>query len=61
MGANQTLTFSPGDSSGSTLIFITDDDLYEGTEAFSATLTTDDSDVVIFQSVADITITDDGL
>ena len=61
MGITETLTFGPGDTSGSTLILITDDNLFEGTEDFSATLTTIDSDVEIFQPVADITITDDGL
>ena len=61
MGTNQVLTFGPGDSSDSTLIFIINDNLYEGTEDFSAILTTTDSAVEIFEPVADITITDDGL
>ena len=61
VGNNEVLTFGPGDSSGSTLIFINNDNLYEGTEDFTVILTTTDSAVEIFQPVADITITDDGL
>ncbi|CAI8033565.1 FRAS1-related extracellular matrix protein 2, partial [Geodia barretti] len=59
VGNNEVLTFGPGDSSGSTLIFINNDNLYEGTEDFTVILTTTDSAVEIFQPVADITITDD--
>ena len=58
---NQTLTFVHGDASGSTLIFIVDDELYEGTEDFYVTLTTTDSAVEIFQPIANVTIIDEGL
>ena len=60
MGANQTLTFSSGDESGSTLVFIIDDNEYEGIENFHAILTSEDSAVEVFQPNADITIVDDG-
>ena len=54
------MTFTSGTESESVLVFITNDNEYEGTEEFSATLTTSDSHVHIFQPDATITIIDDG-
>ena len=59
-GNVQTVTFSSETSSESVLVFITDDDEYEGTEEFYGTLTTTDGRVNIFEPDATITIVDDG-
>ena len=59
-GSDQTITFVSGVESESILVFIIDDEEYEGSEYFYATLTTVDIDVEIFEPEASITIVDDG-
>ena len=60
IGSVQSVTFSAGTHSESVLVFIIDDEEYEGTEDFYAILTTDDTRVDIFQPNANVTIVDDG-
>ena len=59
-GVVTTVTFEPGDTAQFVDISIVNDDVLEGVEMFTATLTTDDSNVDISSNdTATITITDD--
>ena len=60
IGSVQTITFTSGSTSESVTVYIIDEDDYEGTENFYATLTTTESAVKIFEDNASITIIDDG-
>ena len=60
-GSVQTITFVSGVDTENILVFIIDDEEYEGIEEFYATLTTVDVEIVeIFEPDATITIIDDG-
>ena len=52
------VTFLPGETSAQVQVPITDDSILEGTEVFSATLSTTDPDVVFGDGTAFVTILD---
>ena len=52
------VTFFPGETSAQVQVPITDDSILEGTEVFSATLSTAESDVVFGDDTAFVTILD---
>ena len=53
-----TVVFGPEESVKTVLVPIEDDDVLEGLEMFSATLTTSDTRVQLFNSSASVSITD---
>ena len=53
------VTFTPGQTTASVSILIVDDSDIESTEMFSATLTTTESNVMIGDGTATVTILDD--
>ena len=59
MTATMTVIFGPGETTADVNITIVDDNIMEGTEMFSATLTTADSNVMIGDGTATVTILDD--
>lgn len=59
LGATETITFEPGQSIATVQVMITNDNVYEGVQEFSARLTTIDSGVNIFEPEGTIQITDD--
>ena len=61
MGSVQTVTFTAGSTSETVSVFLIDDEEYEGTEDFYATLTTTETRVRIFEDEARISIIDDGM
>ena len=52
------VTFLPGETSAQVQVPITDDSILEGTEVFTATLSTTDPDVVFGDDTAFVTILD---
>ncbi|CAI8033561.1 FRAS1-related extracellular matrix protein 2, partial [Geodia barretti] len=58
IGSVQTITFTSGSTSDSVSVYVIDDEAYEGTEDFYATLTTIDTSVRIFEDNANIRIID---
>ena len=56
---SETVTFLPGETTASVRVPIVGDSNIEDTEMFSATLTTTDSNVVIGDDTATVTILDD--
>ena len=61
MGSVQAITFTSESTRETVTVFIMDDEEYEGTEDFYATLTTTETAVTIFEEEAKITIIDDGM
>ena len=61
IGSVQTITFTSGSTSDSVSVYVIDDEAYEGTEDFYATLTTIDTSVRIFEDNANIRIVDNGM
>lgn len=59
MGTTETITFEPGQSIATAQVMISNDNVYEGVQEFSARLTTTDSGVNFFEPEATIQITDD--
>ena len=60
IGSIQTVTFTSGSIHKTVSVYVIDDEAYEGTEDFYATLTTTDTSVRIFEDNASIRIIDDG-
>ena len=60
VATSETISFTTGETTQTIEVFISDDNILEGSEEFYVTLTTTDSDVVIFQPNATINIVEDG-